>query len=161
MTVCLSLYIFVLCFHFFEFQMELSTSNAEEEEPCELYIPVAKKARLVTSFNECIICQNNRKEKLWTAKESSIKTLLAALERRHTRLTGGLWLRKNIFKTKIIPSTGIPLATRLTQVNKIYNMLKYSKVISETWCLIEVSNVLTLLLISTNLTNMIFSCLSC
>ena len=62
--------------------MELSTSNAEEEEPCELYIPVAKKARLVTSFNECIICQNDRKEKLRTAKESSIKTLLAALERR-------------------------------------------------------------------------------
>ena len=48
----------------------------------ELYIPVAKKARLVTSFNECIICQNACKEKLLKAKESSLKTLLAALDRR-------------------------------------------------------------------------------
>ena len=60
--------------------MEVSTSNAEEE-PCELYNPVAKKARLITLFNKCIICQNDRKEKLRTPKESSIKTLLAALER--------------------------------------------------------------------------------
>ena len=82
MTACLSLYIFVLCLQFFEFQMEVSTSNAEGEESCELYIPVAKKARLITLFNKCIICQNDRKEKLRTAKESSIKTLLAALERR-------------------------------------------------------------------------------
>lgn len=73
MTACLSLYIFVLCLEFFEFQMEVSTSNAEEEESCELYIPVAKKARLITLFNKCIICQNDRKEKLRTAKESSIK----------------------------------------------------------------------------------------
>ena len=62
--------------------MEVSTSSAKEQEPCELYIPVAKKARLITLFNKCIICQNDRKEKLRTAKESSIKTLLAALERR-------------------------------------------------------------------------------
>ena len=82
MTACLSLYIFVLCLQFFEFQMEVSTSNAEEEESCELYIPVTKKARLITLFNKCIICQNDRKEKLRTPKESSIKTLLAVLERR-------------------------------------------------------------------------------
>lgn len=126
----------------------------------ELYIPVAKKARLVTSFNECIICQNACKKKLRTAKESSLKTLLAALDRRRHETYRRLVTEKDLFKTKVIPSTGIPLATRLTQVNKIYNMLKYSKVISETWCLIEVSNVLTLLLISKNLTNMIFSCFS-
>ena len=47
--------------------MEVSTSSAEEQEPSELYIPVAKKARLI------MLIQNDRKEKLrtLTAKESS------------------------------------------------------------------------------------------
>ena len=80
--------------------MELSTSNAEQEEPCELYIPVAKKARLVTSFNECIICQNDRKEKLRTAKESSIKTLLAALERRRDETYRRLVTEKEYLQDK-------------------------------------------------------------
>lgn len=80
--------------------MELSTSNAEEEEPCELYIPVAKKARLVTSFNECIICQKDRKEKLRTAKESSIKTLLAALERRRDETYRRLVTEKEYLQDK-------------------------------------------------------------
>ena len=66
--------------------MEVSTANAEEEEPCELYIPVAKKARIITLFNKCIICQNDRKEKLRTAKESSIKTLERRRDETHRRL---------------------------------------------------------------------------
>lgn len=62
--------------------METSTSNVGDEEPFELYIPRAKKARQTTMFNRCIICQSDRKEKLRRAKESSIKILWAALERR-------------------------------------------------------------------------------
>ena len=80
--------------------MKVSTSNAEEEEPCELYIPVAKKVRLITLFNKCIICQNDRKEKLQTTKEPSIKTLLAALERRFDKTYRRLVTEKEYLQDK-------------------------------------------------------------
>ncbi|CAH3141995.1 unnamed protein product, partial [Porites evermanni] len=53
-----------------------------------------------TSFNECIICQNDRKEKLRTAKESSIKTLLAALERRRDETYRRLVTEKEYLQDK-------------------------------------------------------------